>query len=207
MKMTLDEIACTEITDRSSNGHDYMRTYGELFERFRHEPVSLLEIGVLGGAGLRTWARYFDNPETAIYGLDPYLKEFCGKLDDDRIVLIEGSQAAESTLSALAVLGPFHFILDDGGHFAAAQMKCFQSLWLSVAPGGFYSIEDLHSYAAPELCDGKENIMQFLTRIATEMQGRGAKAVGKSVPEDSWSDIDLIMFRRGLAILRKSLSP
>jgi hypothetical protein len=45
--------------------------------------------------------------------------------------------------------------------------------------------------------------MAFLTRIATEMQGKGAKAMGRPEPSDLWSDIDTIMFRKGLCVIRK----
>ncbi len=202
--MTLDQIACEEGTDRASNGlHDYMRTYDELFTPMRDQPVTLLEIGVLGGAGLRTWARYFQNPDAEIYGLDIH-PEFVDKpFNDSRVHLIEGSQTDRIKLDLLFGMTQFNIIADDGPHFSSAQIKCFGILWPRVAPGGFYCIEDLHSHAAPELCDSKENIMQFLTRIATELQGRGAKAVGRAEPADAWSDIELITFRKGLAILRK----
>lgn len=203
--MTLDEIACSEGTDRASNGlHDYMRTYGELFWRLRDQPVTLLEIGVLGGAGLRTWARWFSNSLSTIYGMDPH-PEFVDKpFTDPRIRLFNCSQANAVKVSELVGETRFNIIIDDAGHFASAQMKCFWTLWRNVAPGGFYCIEDLHSYAAPELCDDKTNIMEFLTAIATDMQGKGAKAVGRVEPSDDWPDLDQIIFRKGLAVLRKA---
>jgi len=201
--MTLDEIACEEGTDRASNGlHDYMRTYDEVFRHIRHDPVSILEIGVLGGAGVRTWARYFAHPISRIYGLDPH-PEFCGPIDDARVRLFNCSQADGNKLDALFGDARLTIIIDDGGHFASAQLKSFHNLWPRVAPGGFYCVEDLHTYAAPELCDSSENIMQFLTRIATEMQGSGAKAIGKPEPSDLWPDIDTIMFRKGMCVMRK----
>ncbi len=202
--MTLDEIACEEGTDRASNGlHDYMRTYDDLFTPMRDQPVTLLEIGVLGGAGLRTWARYFQNPDAEIYGLDIH-PEFCEKpFNDPRVRLLDGSQTDRARLDLLFGSTQFNIIADDGPHFSSAQIKSFEILWPRVAPGGFYSIEDTHSYAAPELCDGPENIMAFLTRIATEMQGRGAKDVGRVFDLDKWASIDTITFRKGLAVLRK----
>ncbi len=201
--MTLDEIACSEGTDRASNGlHDYMRTYDELFRHKRHEPVALLEMGVLGGAGIRTWARYFDHPAARIFGLDPH-PEFCQPIDDNRVRLLDCGQGDTFKLGLYFGTSAFDIAADDGGHFSSAQAKAFEFFWPRIVPGGFYCIEDLHSHAAPELCDGPENIMQFLTRIATELQGRGAKAVGRPEPTDSWPDVDWIMFRKGLGILRK----
>jgi len=201
--MTLDEIACEEGTDRASNGlHDYMRTYDEVFRHLRYDPVSVLEIGVLGGAGVRTWARYFAHPISRIYGLDPH-PEFCGPIKDPRVHLFTCSQDDAKTLNTLFADARLTIAIDDAGHFSSAQLKSFNNLWQRIAPGGFYCFEDLHSHAAPELCDGPENIMAFLTRIATEIQGKGAKAIGKFEPSDLWSDIDTIMFRKGLCVIRK----
>jgi len=201
--MTLDFIACQEGTDRASNGlHDYMRTYGEIFYQIRYDPIALLEIGVLGGAGIRTWARYFAHPSARIYGLDPH-PEFCQPIEDARVQLLNCRQEDTEKLNTLLGLTVFNICIDDGGHFASAQIKSFNALWPRIVPGGFYCAEDLHTYAAPELCDGPENIMAFLTRIATEMQGRGAKAIARPEPSDLWPDIDTIMFRKGLCVLRK----
>lgn len=203
--LTLDEIACSEGTDRASNGlHDYMRTYDELFSPIREKPVTLLEIGVLGGAGLRTWARYFAHTLSTIYGMDPH-PEFVDKpFTDSRIRLFNCSQADLVMVTELVGDTRFDIIIDDGGHFSSAQQKCFWHLWRNVNPGGFYCIEDLHSYAAPELCDCRTNIMEFLTAFAEDMQGQGAKAVGRVLPSDDWPDLDWILFRKGLAILRKA---
>ncbi len=182
-----------------------MRTYDELFSPMREQPVTLLEIGVLGGAGVRTWARYFANPLSVIYGLDPH-PEFIDKpFTDPRIRVLVGSQADDARLRELSLhMTRFNVIIDDGGHFSSAQMKSFYFFWPRVVPGGFYCIEDLHSYAAPELCDNKTNIMQFLNVIATDVQGMGAKAVGRVLPTDNWPDVDLLIVRKGLAVLRKS---
>jgi hypothetical protein len=73
-----------------------------------------------------------------------------------------------------------------------------------LAPGGLYCIEDLHSFAAPELCDAPENIMQFLTYIAEELQGEGAKAKGRVEATDKWASIDTITFRKGLCVITKA---
>lgn len=197
---SLDQIGLMTETDRASSFHDYCRTYGELFVQLRYTRVRLLEMGVLGGGGLEMWSRYFTHPETRIVGLDiePWR---CRKIDDSRVRVVAGSQTDEQ----IKWEEPFDLIFDDAGHFASAQIIAFNYYfpnWLN--PGGLYFIEDLHSYAAPELSNGPENIMQYLTRIATEMQGRGAKASGKVEPGDVWASIDTITFRKGLAIIRKA---
>jgi RHS repeat-associated protein len=62
--MTLDEIGLKFGTDKSSIYHNYLPFY----ERYRNEPMKLLEIGVAGGASLAMWTEYF--PNSAIVGAD-----------------------------------------------------------------------------------------------------------------------------------------
>ena len=69
-------------------------------------------------------------------------------------------------------------------------MDAFRMGFPHVKRGGYYCIEDLHSFASPQHCDAPENVMQWLTRIATEMQARGADASARVLPSDVWHDID-----------------
>jgi hypothetical protein len=197
---TLHEIAQSTGTDKG-DFHDYCRTYDELFTYLRERPVALLEMGVLAGQSLMMWARYFTNPQARILGIDiePHRCELIG---DERVTVRLASQTDAGFWRGL---DGFDIIIDDAGHFASAQIECFKLAWPHVLGGGYYIVEDLHSYAAPELlgAPGSENVMQWLTRIAVEMQGRGAAARGKVEPDDLWASIDTITFRKGLAIIKK----
>ena len=202
---TLDQLGLKHGTDQASSFHDYCRTMDELLSPRRSLPVVFMEQGVLGGDGLRMWADYFTHPDTRIIGVDPHT--FDRKpIDDRRVVIFQGSQCDSDLMSKIhAEYGAFDWVSDDASHFSSAQQQAFGIIWPFVKPGGFWCCQDLHSYAAPELCDGNENVMQWLTRIATEMQGHGAKAVGKVYPTDQWSEVDWIMFRKGLAVIRKAI--
>lgn len=202
--MTLDEIGRKTGTDQSSIFHDYCRTMDELLSPLRDEPVVLMEQGILAGQGLRMWSEYFTHPDARIIGVDIHT-HWCSQIEDSRVKIIQGSQTDFLLIKELSeTFGKFDWITDDAGHFSHTQQVAFKIALPLVKPGGYWCCQDLHSYAAPELCDAPENIMQFLTSIATEMQGEGAKASGKVERDQPWHDIDTITFRRGLCVIRKA---
>ncbi len=168
----------------------------------RHAPIFLIEMGVQGGDSILAWSRYFAHPCALIIGIDIHT-EWCKPVPDSRFMLTKADQtdpAFWSTIGDSAV----DFLIDDCGHHVQAQKTCFDMAWPKVKPGGYYIIEDCHSYGAPELSAGPENLMQWLTRMATEMQDLGATGRGKRGPDRPWSDIDTITFRRGMCIIRKA---
>ncbi len=198
---TLQEIARGTNTDKE-HLHDYMRTYDEVFSPLRHEPIRMLEMGVLGGDSLECWLEYFDHPDTRITGLDIELYR-CKAINDPRLTLIEAPQAK---IWSNFCGTPFDIIIDDAGHFASDQINCFFECMNSgdiLKLGGIYVIEDLHTYASPQHCNAKLNIMEFLCNTITQMQGIGAAASGKVDTAQPFHQIDTITFRRGMAIIRK----
>jgi hypothetical protein len=201
---TLDQIGCETNTDKSSRAlHDYLRTYDELLSPIRHEPVKLLEMGVLGGDSLLMWSRYFTHPETRIIGIDIETHR-CQKIDDPRVGVCQDSQADPGFWNRCDDRR-FDLIVDDGSHFLSHQKEAFRLGWCKVKPGGLWVVEDLHVYASPQHCDIEgENVMQWLTDIATQMQGKGADAAGRVEATDRWCSISQITFRKGMAILRKA---
>src|SRR3954453_12430109 len=65
---TLDEIAILEGTQKSSIEHGYTRHYEQAFDRFRDEPIEVLEIGVANGSSLRMWEKFFSR--ATLIGVD-----------------------------------------------------------------------------------------------------------------------------------------
>ena len=72
---TLDEIFNANGTDKGSQfgcpgyaPHNLGPVYEEAFAPLRLEPIKLLEIGVQGGASIKSWLEYF--PSAQIYGID-----------------------------------------------------------------------------------------------------------------------------------------
>jgi len=199
---SLDQIALTTNTDKGPKAHDYCRTYEELFSWHRHRAIRLLEMGVLGGDSLVMWSKYFDHPDTRIIGIDIETHR-CQKIDDPRVGVSEDSQADEGFWKRCDDLS-FDICIDDGGHFASQQIAAFKFGWPKVRPGGYWIIEDLHTFASPQHCDAQLNLMQWLTSICIEMQGQGADGSGRVEATDTWVTVDTIMFRKGLCIIRKA---
>lgn len=200
--MTLDEICLTTNSDKGSRFHDYCRTYDELFSPFRHEPIRLLEMGVLGGDSLVMWSKYFDHPNTRIIGIDIETHR-CQPITDERVDLSEDSQTSEA-FWARCDDRSFDIILDDAGHFASHIYEAFRMGWQKLKPGGLYCIEDLHTWASPQHCDAEKNVMEWISGICLKMQGRGADAAGRVEATDLWVDLDTATVRKGLAIFRKA---
>jgi hypothetical protein len=145
----------TDKGNAEGHAHDYTRLYGFLFEQFRMEPFSMLEIGlhrggVEGGGtvdrvaqdapSMRMWLEYF--PNAFCYGFD--LSDF-SNIRLDRFEFIRGDLSSEQQLAALAArLPPLRLLVDDGSHASFHQQLAFTRLFDSIAPGGFYVIEDFH---------------------------------------------------------------
>lgn len=140
MLETLSQIALRYGSDKGPHVHNYTRHYERYFAPLREQPITLLEIGVAGGASLRTWQEYF--PRARVIGIDVVPIPALG----ERIQVFLGSQADPGFLLALAQqLGPFDVIIDDGSHIGDDQRLSFETLYAYVKPGGLYIIEDLHT--------------------------------------------------------------
>jgi len=202
MIKTLDQMGCEQGTDRASSGlHDYLRKgYEPILAPFRHEPIVLLEMGVLGGAGIRMWNEYFDNPLARIVGID--IQDYGGVIPkNSRVSVKYGSQ---SDPVFLATLPPtFDIIIDDAGHFAHDQILSYGMLWSRVRAGGWYIIEDLHTAHSSQHCNGSLTITQFIGGIITNMQDHnGPAGMAKLTPDDQ---IEQIVIRKGIAFIEKRL--
>jgi hypothetical protein len=133
----------------------YLEKYDPVFEPFVDKKISLLEIGILGGASLLLWRDYF--PQATIAGVDIYLPEDWQAAD--RIHLFKGSQGDTQFLSNVAnEIAPegFDIIIDDASHFGSLTKTAFWHLFENhVKPGGLYVIEDWGTGYWEDWPDGK----------------------------------------------------
>jgi len=137
--LPLDLIGVAEGTDKHSLHHDYLRHYERMFMPFRHEPIDVLEIGVLDGASVRTWRQFFSRAR--IIGVDT--NPACRPYADDRIVIEIGSQEDPSFLASLCAKYRPTIIIDDGSHQAFDIEFAFERLFPLLEPGGCYIFEDV----------------------------------------------------------------
>lgn len=199
-RASLNDLALTTSTDKSSRFHSYCGIYDELFTPFRDKPVRFLEVGILGGDSLRMWGRYFHHHDARIVGVDLVDRNF--QSEDGRIETIYGDAGKAMFLAALP--GPFTIAMDDGGHWASHQITFFEALWPQIEPGGILVIEDVHAVHSPQHRDAHLDILDFFNRIAHEMQDdKGADGCAAPNPDDRWHGIVSIEHRKGLIIVRK----
>lgn len=146
--MTLNEIGLKHRTDKASSGHDFLKHYETYLAPWRHEPITLLEVGVggyqfpdRGGESLRMWYEYFTRAN--IVGIDVYDK---AGIMNDRTKFYKGSQTDEGFLKGVvSTEGRPMVIIDDASHINSFTIKTFEILFWELAPGGIYIYEDTHT--------------------------------------------------------------
>jgi hypothetical protein len=142
---SLHEIGKRHGTDKwddnhSFRGESYLHIYDRYLRHLRHEPITLLELGVKTGASLRMWEEYL--PQAQIHGVD--LNPECAAHAGERIEVHILSQDDEAGLDELAEsVGGFDVVLDDCSHINVLTLASERILFRHVKPGGFYIIEDL----------------------------------------------------------------
>jgi hypothetical protein len=123
--------------------HNFTSFYNEHLEPIRNSVVSLLEVGVFGGASLRMWEEYF--PNARIFGFDENDTSFC---NTDRIKTFVANQSKVLDLhdAVIATDCPYYdIIIDDGSHFMDDQQKTMGFLFKYLSSGGYFIMEDLHT--------------------------------------------------------------
>jgi len=129
--------------------HGYSIHYAALFERFRHRPINMLEIGLARrrdrhGFGatcpsLSMWLDYF--PKAKIYGFD--IDDF-STVSLPRARIFRGDQGKlEDLLPVIAECPAFDIIIDDGSHASYHQQLTLKVLFPYLTSKGLYVIEDL----------------------------------------------------------------
>ncbi|MDD5650038.1 MAG: hypothetical protein PHF86_06445 [Candidatus Nanoarchaeia archaeon] len=107
---------------------------------------TMLEIGVYEGDSLKMWSEYFPNAKVFGWDIKNYALDAFGlKINtfhvnqEDRISIVQ----------AIDFMGghevKFDLIIDDGSHTMMGQQLSLALLWPTLAPGGIYIVEDLHT--------------------------------------------------------------
>jgi hypothetical protein len=141
-RVELDVIGVLAGTDKSSSvsfAWDYLRHYQSHFERFRDEPINMMEIGVLGGSSLKVWKTWFS--QATIVGVD--IDPACARFAEGRVVIEIGSQEDPGFLARISAAYPPSIIIDDGSHRADHIVYTFERLFPALEPGGIYIVEDV----------------------------------------------------------------
>jgi hypothetical protein len=128
--------------------HPYVdEYYDEHFLKFRTESITLVEIGVRGGASLSLWKNYFINAKK-IYGLDnldannnydvPINKDW---VSGDNVEYIVGD--AYTIEIANKIPDSIDIFIDDGPHTVESHIKSIELYLPKMSNNGIFIIEDI----------------------------------------------------------------
>lgn len=121
----------------------YFEIYDRHFQKFRNKPVTVLEIGVFGGASMQMWKEYF-GPQARIIGID--IDPDCKAYEDEQIEIFIGSQEDRDFLRRVKEeVGSVDILIDDGGHTMIQQIITFEEMYDWIDKNGVYLCEDLHT--------------------------------------------------------------
>jgi hypothetical protein len=158
----------------TSGGHkwtQYFAVYRDVFGSLTSRPMRILEIGVLNGAGLRLWRRYFSHPDTVVVGID--IQPACARFDspNEGIRVRIGSQADPKFLQKLIEeFGPFDLIIDDGSHRSSHMIASFNCLFADgLKEFGIYFVEDLHANYWPAWRDTRRSFLDVCKELVEHM--------------------------------------
>lgn len=195
--MRLDDIAQKHGADKSSKGHNYCRVYELYLARLRFDDITLLEIGVAGGASIRMWLDYF--PRAKVFGMD------VGDVpptDHPRYTFVKANATSVSTWDSIPEVD---VVVDDGSHHSADMWSAYSLGWKRVKQGGLWIIEDLHcaydTFYSPK---ERPTMIDMGKAIVNEMNDFGKSPCGD--PRQDQGSAAFVHFWKSLIIIGKKLS-
>jgi cephalosporin hydroxylase len=139
---------------------NYFDIYDMHFDRFRGEPVTVLEIGIGGGGSLQMWKWYFGN-KSKIFGVDIDPEKL---FKEARIKTYQCDQSNGNDLTVLMNKLPrIDIVIDDGGHMMDQQIMTFDVVYPYISDHGIYLCEDTHTSFYSEHGGGPGRKRTFMT--------------------------------------------
>ena len=120
----LDELSIKYGSGKSSLIHNYTPIYEKHISHMRHEPISLLEIGVFQGSSVMMWENYFTAAD--IHFIDLTDKHLIYNYTKSKIHLLDQSNQTQLEKFAKEIGRKFDVIIDDGGHKMEEQITTFK---------------------------------------------------------------------------------
>ncbi len=217
---TLDRIAKSKGTDKSSEIHNYCVKYEKYLPFNRYDRLTLLEIGVLNGESLKMWKDYFY--KSYIIGVD--IEPHCKMHEEKRIDIEIGSQIDDEFLNNICEkYGWFDIIVDDGSHINSHVTHTFEKLFPRIKPGGVYVVEDVCTSYWEQYDGGylkQDSSMEYFKRLTDDVNFRGLenfenpqgvwhrresnlKELSERIQPYCRTDIESINFLNGIIIITK----
>lgn len=170
VRYSLNDIGLKHKTDKSTITHCYLDNYEKHLKHLRNEPITILEIGVAGGASIKMWREYFQNAK--VYGIDNN-PDCAGEG-----IFIGDHNDLEFMESTLNLIGFCDLIIDDGSHVGHDMKNLFISLFQRrVRSGGLYIVEDCHTLYSEHYNQGSD-AFQFFTGLVRDVDVAGRAMTG-----------------------------
>lgn len=152
---SIEDILNRHDTDKNGAFHNYGRQYTDLFRKYRHKPIRILEIGVHNGHSLRALRDIFPHA-VCIVGLDILSKCKVHENSTENIFVEIGNATERNFLQNIVTkYGSFDIIIDDGSHVNRDVIKSFYCLFPLMNDNGLYIVEDTICYKLRGYIDAK----------------------------------------------------
>lgn len=164
--LSVDEAIAASYTDKGPSmlnlpraaSHEYGTAYARHVGPLRDRALSVLEIGVgcvpvmpVEGASLPFWRAYVPCAHLTWMDFD---SACVARVEGHADAVFHGDQSNPADLERVfAQGGPFHVIVDDGGHSMRQQITTLRTYFPKLPPGGVYILEDLLTSFLPSWMD------------------------------------------------------
>jgi hypothetical protein len=215
--MRLDDLTCLMNQAGSDKGfgllgrHYYTRIYNQIFQHFRNQAITFVEIGLLrpdrdkrrssnaSEAGndaslpskpmtapsLAAWRAYF--PRAKIVGFD--IDDF-SNVHMPSVTILQGDMSKPTDLQRIIAAAPggIDVLIDDGSHVSHHQQIAFKELFPAIKPGGIYVVEDCHwqdpVYEKPGSVQTRHMLAEFRRNgrfVSPEIEAGKAEALARQI--------------------------
>jgi len=115
-------------------GHNFLSTYSEMFQKFEHEPINILEVGSFKGGCMRLFEEYFTKANVVSYDIKDYGDTRCKRAVR---IIKDFTQVVSSELPEITIA------IEDGAHDIDSQFHFVQHVWPRMKLDGIMVIEDI----------------------------------------------------------------
>lgn len=163
----------------------YFEVYDALFARYRDQPITFVEIGVLGGGSLFMWREFF-GPKARIIGID--LNPNARKWKDHGFEIFIGSQSDPAFWESFrAEVGPVDILLDDGGHTYSQQIVTSEAMLGMIRDQGLLVVEDTHTSYMEGFGPQKFSFVEYSKRMVDRVNHRSCRVEDRPQERRVWS--------------------
>jgi hypothetical protein len=216
---TLNKIAQSHGTDKSSDIHNYCVKYQKYLPFNRYDNLNILEIGVLNGKSLKTWKDFYYRSNIIGIDIEPTAVQYA----EENISIEIGSQADGKFLNDVGTkYSSFDMILDDGSHLNSHVIFSFEHLFGFLKSGGVYVVEDTCTAYWEEYEGGylkPTTSVEYFKKLSDDVSFRGLMNfnspnvharredwlidLSKQTQPDCRTDIESITFMNGIILINK----